>query len=47
MTHSHAGSAGNVKRVQMALGLTGAFMLVEVAGGIISGSLALLARSRT
>ena len=43
MTHSHAGSAGNVKRVQIALVLTGAFMLVEVAGGIISGSLALLA----
>jgi cobalt-zinc-cadmium efflux system protein len=31
------------KRVQIALVLTGVFMLVEVAGGLISGSLALLA----
>lgn len=34
---------GNRKRVQFALVLTGAFMLVEVAGGLLSGSLALLA----
>jgi cobalt-zinc-cadmium efflux system protein len=33
----------NVKRVQIALALTGTFMLVEVVGGILSGSLALLA----
>jgi cobalt-zinc-cadmium efflux system protein len=32
-----------MKRVQIALLLTGAFMLVEVIGGILSGSLALLA----
>jgi cobalt-zinc-cadmium efflux system protein len=43
MAQSHADGAGNVKRVQIALVLTGTFMLVEVAGGIISGSLALLA----
>ncbi len=39
---SHADS-GNLKRVLIALVLTGAFMIVEVVGGIISGSLALLA----
>lgn len=33
----------NIRRVQLALLLTGTFMLVEVAGGILSGSLALLA----
>jgi cobalt-zinc-cadmium efflux system protein len=38
---SHAES--DSKRVQIALVLTGVFMLVEVAGGLISGSLALLA----
>jgi cobalt-zinc-cadmium efflux system protein len=35
--------ASDRKRVQIALMLTGLFMLVEVAGGLISGSLALLA----
>lgn len=40
--HSHS-DKGNIKRVQFALTLTGIFMLVEVVGGIISGSLALLA----
>jgi Co/Zn/Cd efflux system component len=34
---------GNRRRVQLALVLTGVFMLVEVAGGLLSGSLALLA----
>ena len=43
MAHSHDHDAGNIKRVQFALVLTGAFMIVEVVGGIISGSLALLA----
>lgn len=38
--HSHASSE---KRLSWAIGLTGIFMIVEVAGGIISGSLALLA----
>jgi len=33
----------NLRRVMIALILTGTFMLVEIAGGIISGSLALLA----
>jgi cobalt-zinc-cadmium efflux system protein len=41
MSSHHAES--DSKRVQIALVLTGAFMLVEVAGGLISGSLALLA----
>jgi len=34
---------GNIKRVQIALVLTASFMIVEVVGGILSGSLALLA----
>ena len=43
--HPHVSHAneGNLKRVMIALVLTGAFMIVEVVGGIISGSLALLA----
>ena len=43
--HSHAQKANekNLRRVMVALVLTGAFMIVEVVGGIISGSLALLA----
>ena len=43
MAHAHNHDAGNIKRVQIALVLTGAFMIVEVVGGIMSGSLALLA----
>ena len=43
MSGDHASQEGNIKRVQIALLLTGTFMLVEVAGGILSGSLALLA----
>lgn len=43
MGHSHAQDAGNIRRVQVALVLTGTFMVVEVVGGILSGSLALLA----
>ncbi len=43
MSHDHANQKGNIKRVQIALGLTAAFMLVEVVGGVLSGSLALLA----
>ena len=46
MSHDHSHShdhKGNIRRVQIALILTGLFMLVEVVGGIISGSLALLA----
>ncbi len=43
--HSHARKANekNLRRVMVALVLTGVFMIVEVVGGIISGSLALLA----
>ncbi|MDH4047017.1 MAG: cation diffusion facilitator family transporter [Gammaproteobacteria bacterium] len=40
--HDH-NSHGNLRRVQFALVLTVAFMIVEVIGGVISGSLALLA----
>jgi cobalt-zinc-cadmium efflux system protein len=43
MSGDHTSEKGNIKRVQIALALTGTFMLVEVAGGILSGSLALLA----
>jgi len=43
MSDDHAQRENNVKRVRIALALTGTFMLVEVAGGILSGSLALLA----
>ncbi|MCP4300439.1 MAG: cation diffusion facilitator family transporter, partial [Gammaproteobacteria bacterium] len=45
MGHSHtqAANQSNLRRVMIALILTGTFMLVEIAGGIISGSLALLA----
>lgn len=43
-THHNQGvSRNNVTRVKLALVLTGVFTLVEIAGGIISGSLALLA----
>ena len=45
MAHSHTQSTNrsNLRRVMIALVLTGTFMLVEVVGGILSGSLALLA----
>ena len=43
MGYSHSHGSDNVKRVQIALVLTGTVMVVEVIGGIISGSLALLA----
>lgn len=45
--HAHAHVQGanekNLRRVMIALVITGLFMIVEVIGGIISGSLALLA----
>lgn len=41
--HSHEAHQGNLRRVLIALVLTGSFMIVEVIGGMISGSLALLA----
>lgn len=40
--HAHAAGAGNEKRLMMALALTGLFMVVEVIGGILTNSLALL-----
>lgn len=43
MAHEHGDSGKNMSRVMVALLLTGTFMIVEVVGGIISGSLALLA----
>jgi cobalt-zinc-cadmium efflux system protein len=41
MGHDH--DHGNKRRVIIALLLTGSFMIVEVVGGVLSGSLALLA----
>jgi cobalt-zinc-cadmium efflux system protein len=41
-SHDHV-DAGNERRVLWALLLTGGFMLAEVAGGLLAGSLALLA----
>jgi cobalt-zinc-cadmium efflux system protein len=41
MSHAHHNS--NMRRVMIALVLTGSFMIVEVIGGLLSGSLALLA----
>jgi cobalt-zinc-cadmium efflux system protein len=41
--HGHAHGSTNEKRVLFAMWLTGGFMVLEAAGGIISGSLALLA----
>src|SRR5262249_8402680 len=44
--HAHGAGhlhAGNERRVALAALLTGGFMLVEVVGGLLSGSLALLA----
>ena len=43
MGHDYTKHEGNLRRVVIALVLTGAFMVVEIIGGIISGSLALLA----
>jgi cobalt-zinc-cadmium efflux system protein len=43
MAHAHIHSSDNKRRVQIALFLTAGFMVVEVVGGVLSGSLALLA----
>jgi cobalt-zinc-cadmium efflux system protein len=43
MGNGHSQTDGNMRRVVLALILTGSFMVVEVIGGILSGSLALLA----
>lgn len=44
-THSHAPSSQdqNAKRLMLAFGITASFMIIEVIGGLVSGSLALLA----
>lgn len=42
-SQAHRANEKNLRRVLVALVLTGTFMVVEVVGGIISGSLALLA----
>ncbi len=41
--HSHVAGGGNEGKLALAVVLTGGFMLAEAAGGLISGSLALLA----
>ncbi len=41
--HDHQRGDSNQRRVILALVITGAFMVVEVVGGVLSGSLALLA----
>jgi len=44
MSHDHGHShSGNRQRLQLALGITAVFTVVEAAGGLITGSLALLA----
>ena len=42
-SNNHEANEKNLRRVMIALVLTGLFMVVEIVGGIISGSLALLA----
>jgi len=42
-THSHSASNSNRTRLAAAFGVTALFMVAEVVGGIVSGSLALLA----
>jgi cobalt-zinc-cadmium efflux system protein len=41
--HHHGGDENNASRIGVAALLTGGFMVVELGGGIVSGSLALLA----
>ena len=41
--HGHAARRGNARAVGIAALLTGGFMVAEVAGGLVSGSLALIA----
>lgn len=42
-SHSHTASDDNAKRLLLAFGVTATFMVIEVIGGLVSGSLALLA----
>lgn len=41
--HAHAAPTGDERRLLLALTLTGGFMVAEVIGGLVSGSLALIA----
>jgi cobalt-zinc-cadmium efflux system protein len=41
--HHHGGSGGNRRRLAFTLGLVAVYMVAEFAGGLLSGSLALLA----
>jgi cobalt-zinc-cadmium efflux system protein len=41
--HVHAGRAGSRRRLAITLGLVAAYMVAEVVGGLVTGSLALLA----
>lgn len=43
MAHHHHGTANNEVRLGIAAALTGVFMIAEVVGGVVSGSLALIA----
>lgn len=45
MAHSHSPASGddNAKRLMLAFGVTALFMVIEVIGGLVSGSLTLLA----
>jgi len=40
--HAHGSQAGNRRALAAALGITAFFMAVEVAGGLLTNSLALL-----
>ncbi|MBB5222530.1 cobalt-zinc-cadmium efflux system protein [Amaricoccus macauensis] len=42
-SHHHVANAGNARAIGLAAFLTGSFMLVEVVGGLVAGSLTLLA----
>ena len=42
-SHHHVANAGNARAIGIAALLTGSFLLVEVAGGLVAGSLTLLA----
>lgn len=42
-SHSHASGDENAKRLLLAFSVTATFMVIEVIGGLVSGSLALLA----
>ena len=43
MGHDHAHGTANRRRLAIALAIVGVFLVVEVVGAILSGSLALLA----